>query len=194
MTKLADLVHGVVLMGNTLLIQANRTALADGLCVDAQGQPVAVSPIDDNDLVLADLPVRRLFAYPTGTIQLTETLPASDNAAEVAFKSEGHVNLLPDWTLENGQTLQIRIDAADQPRRIDIEHPLVVPAADRPLQFEAHVAAHRCKASLVVRFEPTVGGQTEEVQTNRPPPHRWRLRCRRWRWRHGQRRNQGLGS
>lgn len=163
MTKLADLVHGVVLMGNTLLIQANRTALADGLCVDAQGQPVAVSPIDDNDLVLADLPVRRLFAYPTGAIQLTETLPASDNAAEVAFKSEGHVNLLPDWTLENGQTLQIRIDGADQPRRIDIEHPLVVPAADRPLQFEAHVAAHRCKASLVVRFEPTVGGQTEEV-------------------------------
>lgn len=165
MTKLAKLVRSAMLVGNDLWINASKTALAEGLSVEAQGQMIALAAVDDVDNMLADLPMRRTFAFPTD-VTLSEP---TEEGADITSNSEGHVNLLSDWALENGQTLQIRIDAADQPRLIEIAHPLKVPASNQNLQFEAYVAGHRCKASLVVSFAPLKRGVAEDVVVKLDP-------------------------
>ncbi|WP_439137914.1 glycosyltransferase [Roseicyclus sp.] len=165
---MAKLVQSATLVGNELLIRAGKTALSDGLQVEAQGQMIALTLIDDLDIALANLPLRRNFDYPASDVKLTEHVPGTDEA-EAAFKSEAHVNLLSDWALENGQTLQIKVDGAEQPRLIEIAHPLSIAATEQKLQFEAYVAAHRCKASLVVTCEKGQGADAEEITVKLDP-------------------------
>jgi O-antigen biosynthesis protein len=166
LVKLSKMVQSAFLVRNELLIQASDTALADGLVVEAQGQMIAMTLVAEDDGRLADLPFRRVFSYPDGPLHLTERLPDSTSAT---FKSEGHINLLADWALDNGQTVQIRIDGTNQPHLIDIEHPLTLPAVDQALNFEAYVAAHRCRACLVVQFIPAKGGKTEQIEVKIDP-------------------------
>jgi O-antigen biosynthesis protein len=166
LAKLSKLVQSAVLVRNELLIQAAKSAIAEGLSVEAQGQMLALAPVDEAEIAMADLPYRRPFSYPTERVALSEQ---SAIGRETPFQSEALVNHLADWALEGGQTVQIKIDAADHPRLIEIERPLVVPMANQALQFEAFVAAHRCHAALVVRFDPLKDGKAEQVEVNLDP-------------------------
>ncbi|NKX45443.1 glycosyltransferase [Roseicyclus persicicus] len=163
---LTDLVESAILSQGDLFIHAAPTALADGLGVVCGGRPVPLEVMDDDVAWPADLPFRKAFVYPEDGAPLDEQL---FDGTPVAFGSEAYVNALPDWAVDNGRTLQMRVDGVDEPHLIGIDVPIVIPAGVGPGRFEALVAAHRCDVALVVRFDPGPGGKAETVEVRFDP-------------------------
>ncbi|MBF9045970.1 glycosyltransferase [Rhodobacterales bacterium LSUCC0031] len=157
-----------MLVKNELLIHGRKSALSDELRVEAQGRIIALTPVAEDDLSFDYVPFRRMFSYPEGPLQLADRMP---DGTPASFASEAHVNKLSDWMLENGQTIQTRIDGFEEPHLIDIAHPIVVPHINQSLHFEAYIAGHRCRASLVLRFDPITGGPSEQAEVKLDPRH-----------------------
>lgn len=168
MMKLSKSVQSAVLVGNELLIHATKAALSNGLVLEAQGQKIAVAPAEKDTHALARLPFRSSFDYGAGDVKLSAHLGDGTSAS---FATEASVNLLSDWMLDNGTTLQIRIDGTAPPHLITIDHPLTVPMVGQALNFEAYVAMHRCTASVALNFAPVKGGPPKQVVVKIDPSH-----------------------
>lgn len=154
-------IHSAILMQNELLLHVQQSALAAAPALEAQGQPIALERVKAPDFVSANLFLRRAFQFPADAVQITETL--SDGSA-VKLGTEVFVNGLSDWAVDNGQTLQIRIDEVDRPHQIKIDHSVELLPCDQPRHFEALIASHRCHAVLILRFDPGPGGVVETVE------------------------------
>jgi GT2 family glycosyltransferase len=148
---ISELVENAILWNGELLVRATPDALTDGLRVRCKEGFTALEAITDPGFSPPFIPLRKVPVYPEGPIPLTERLP---DGTMGSFGTKAGVNTLEDWALENGQTLQLRIDGFERPHVIEIGPTLTVEAADVPLVFEAWVASHRCKADLLVTFDP----------------------------------------
>jgi GT2 family glycosyltransferase len=158
---IAHLVESVILARDELFIHAAPTALDTGLGVLCDGAWVPLEPVEGGTSWPSGLPFRKVFSYPEEGACLAEYLP---DGTRIGFGAEGYVNVMLDWMLENGITLQIRVDGVDEPHLIAIDEPVHIPASNAPRRFEALVGLHRCDADLVVRFDPGAAGQVTNVE------------------------------
>jgi GT2 family glycosyltransferase len=164
-----EIVENVILANGEVLVHATPDALSAGLRLRCQGGFVAMEAIDDPDFSPPHVPLRKAFSFLPGGVPLAERL-ADGRAA--AFGSEARVNGLEDWAVEDGRTVQIRVDGFDRPHVIEIAQTLTVQAADMALVFEAWVASHRCKAELLVTFDHADGRHPTTVTLPMDPRFR----------------------
>lgn len=70
------------------------------------------------------------------------------------------VNKLDDWALSGSQTMQIMFVNRRGSCRIEIDQPIIVDEIKSGLFFQAHLAAHRIKATLHVEFRDVASNET----------------------------------
>jgi len=158
---LSTLVESAVLSQGEVFVHAAPLAPEAGLSIGYDGQIVPLVPVLDIALQPKNLPFRRAFSYPAEGVHVEEFLP---DGSRTEAATEATVNTLTDWSLENGRTLQLRIESFDSPHVIGIEQQVVVPATDDGRVFQAMIAAHRCDAVLVIRFDPESDEDAVEVE------------------------------
>jgi GT2 family glycosyltransferase/glycosyltransferase involved in cell wall biosynthesis len=149
-----EIVETVILADGELLVHAAEDALETGLRLRCAEGPVALEPVDAPGFSPPHVPLRKSFSFLPGSVPLTERLA---DGRKASFGGEAQVNGLTDWALEDGRTVQIRVDGFDRPHVIEIAQTLTVQAADAALVFEAWIASHRCKAELLVTFDHADG-------------------------------------
>ena len=148
---LSEIIESAVLSEGDLFLHASPEALGLGMTVACNGAPVLVEPVIEKGLSPPVLPFHAAFSYPADGVPLAEFL-FDGSLAE--FGSEAYVNVLPEWALDTGQTLQMRVDGVAHGHLICIDQHVVIPATQHARRFEALVASHRCDAEFIVRFEP----------------------------------------
>jgi len=158
---LSTLVESAILAQGEIFVHASPRATAEGLTIACDGQIALLEPVLDDDLHPRNLPFRRAFSYPAEGVQVEQHQLDGTRSDQPA---EALVNGLQDWSLENGRTLQLRIEGFESPHVISIAQRVVIPASDEPRVFEAKIASHRCDAVLVVRFDPASTADAVEVE------------------------------
>ncbi len=158
---LSTLVESAILAQGEIFVHASPQANAEGLSIACDGQFALLEPVMDGDFHPKNLPFRRAFSYPADGIEVEQYL--FDGTPE-DLGTEAMVNALPDWSLENGRTLQLRIEGFETPHLIGIQQRVVVPASEEPRIFEAKIAAHRCDAVLIIRFDPGSADDAVEIE------------------------------
>ncbi|MBF9058013.1 glycosyltransferase [Rhodobacterales bacterium HKCCSP123] len=164
-----EIVESVVLANGELLVHATPDALTAGLRVRCGDGFAAIVAIEDPDFSPPHVPLRKPFSFLPGSVPLAERLA---DGREATFGSEAHVNGLEDWAIEDGRTVQIRVDGFDRPHVIEIAQTLTVQAAEAALVFEAWVASHRCRAELLVTFDHADGRHPTTVTLPMDPRFR----------------------
>ena len=74
------------------------------------------------------------------------------------------VNHLPDWTLEDAQTVQLMIHRYDAPCEVFLNIPILVPEVEDDMYFEAYLGAHRANATLNVTLRDPVSLDEEQIR------------------------------
>ncbi len=159
MTLLTN-VGTALLAGGELYVHAAPSALSSGLNVLHDGRIVPLHAVGRLPLLIADRPFFRQFTYGEPTNCLSE---AGLDGSDLPQTTEAMVNGLQDWAVENGSTLQLRVDGFEDPRLIRVLSEIVVPASKDRFTFRALIAAHRCDAELVVTFDPGESGEAKTV-------------------------------
>ncbi|MDG3040951.1 glycosyltransferase [Roseicyclus marinus] len=158
--SLATRVETAVLHRDALFLLLDADAVKAGVSITHGSQHL---PLERLSALPADLSVffnRKPFDLPPSGSPLVETLldgTAADTTTEVM------IDKLPDWALETGKTLQLRVDHFQQPRVIDTGATVTVPPSTEARVFCALVAMHRAEAELIIRFDPAPQGMSQTV-------------------------------
>ncbi|NBB81167.1 MAG: glycosyltransferase [Verrucomicrobia bacterium] len=163
---IAKFIESAILSEGDLYVNASPKALSKGLSVTCNGTQVMIEPIEQEGFDPPSLPFRAAFSYPADGVPIEEHL---FDGSKVQFGTEAYVNALPDWALENGRTLQMRVDGFTQGHLISINQHVLIPGTMAPRKFEALVASHRCTAELLVRFEPKGGDEAVTIDVPLDP-------------------------
>ena len=154
----ATRVETAILHRDALFLLLAADAVEAGLSVTHCGQTLPLERLSALPAELGGLFDRKPFDLPQTGITLAETQldgTASDTKTEIM------VDKLPDWALENGTTLQLRIDDFQRPRMIATGATVAVTPSKEARVFSALVAMHRADAELVVRFDPAPPGMPQ---------------------------------
>jgi GT2 family glycosyltransferase/glycosyltransferase involved in cell wall biosynthesis len=151
---LSEIIESAVLSEGDLFLHASTEALGLGMTVACNGAPVMVEPVVEKGLGPPVLPFHAAFSYPEDGVPLEEFL---FDGSPAEFGSEAYVDVLSEWALDTGHTLQMRVDGVAHGHLICIDRHVAIPATQQGRRFEALVASHRCDAEFLVRFEPENG-------------------------------------
>ena len=157
--SLVTSVETAVLAQGEILLRTTPEALQAGLSLRLDGAILPLAPVG-HEAVAAQVPFHRPFPFPAPGVGLTESFPDGTPAPAT---TEVLVDGLTDWALENGTTLQLRIDAFETGRIVDLGPGVTIPAASERMTFKALIAAHRCAAELRIRFDPANGAPSQTV-------------------------------
>jgi GT2 family glycosyltransferase/glycosyltransferase involved in cell wall biosynthesis len=157
---LSTSVATALLTRGDLFILAAPDAVRSGLWVTLDGRIIPLEPVSETPVGPGDLPFHRMFPYPSNGVSLSESLL---DGTPTDATTEAMLNGLADWAVENGTTLQLRIDDFEQGRLIDIDSAILIPASRETRTVKALIASHRCDAELVVRFDPGPDGKIETI-------------------------------
>ena len=157
---LSNLVDSALLANGEIYVHATPAAVEAGLVISRDGQIAPLDPATDLGFQPGDLPFRQAFVYPAEGMTVKEELL---DGTRLKATAEVYVNELPDWSLDNGRTLQMRIDGFEEGRLIRIQQSVSVPASSERREFQALVASHRCDAALEVVFTPASGAEAVTV-------------------------------
>jgi O-antigen biosynthesis protein len=152
------IVKEAILRQNDILIHATASALENGLGLFAQDMPIMLTRAPANEIAFSTEPSQKSFFDQSTAPLLTEEI---HNAGEASFGTKTYLNKLPEWALQNGQTLQVQLGKPDQPRLIKINQSVKIKSDDQEYFFEAYVATHRCEATLSICFEI---GNSEKIE------------------------------
>jgi GT2 family glycosyltransferase len=158
---LSTLVRNAVFVNGTTYVHASPLADEAGLMLRRDGQFVPLEPCSGLGGRPGDLPFSQAFFWLVEGTGLTEHLL---DGTSLKPTTQASVNELVDWSLENGRTLQLRIARNDEPRLIGVAQSIVIPASDETWTVEALVASHRCKAALVLHFDPESAQEAVTVE------------------------------
>jgi GT2 family glycosyltransferase/glycosyltransferase involved in cell wall biosynthesis len=153
-------VETAILSRDHLFLRAAPKVVKAGLSLAHDGYVLPLDPVADLPPDLRAITLRHCFAFSAASAIRAETRP---DGTSLPPSTEAMVNQLPDWALENGQTLQLQIGEFDKPRLIDLDATVTIPPASKPRTFTALIAAHRAEAELIVRFDPGTGGSAQTI-------------------------------
>jgi GT2 family glycosyltransferase/glycosyltransferase involved in cell wall biosynthesis len=164
--SIANILESAVLSEGNLFINASPEAAETDMTLRFNGERIALAPLSNDDMHPVDLPFAAAFVYPEQGAEIEEHLL---DGTRVEFGTEAYENVMPDWALENGRTLQMRIDGFSESHIISINETVMMPATEVDWSFEAFVGTHRCAADLIVRFAPLDGGDAVPVDVPLDP-------------------------
>lgn len=153
-------VETALLAQGELFLHAAPGAVRSGLSLSLGGDIIPLEPSTDTPAKPGDMPFHMMFGFAAAGVSLSET---TLDGAPLDATTEVMVNGLVDWAVENGTTLQLRIDGFEEGRAIGIDTAIKVPPSRETRTVKALIAAHRCDAELVVRFDPGPDGKAETV-------------------------------
>jgi GT2 family glycosyltransferase len=165
---LSRIVNGAILRQNEVLLHATASALENGLGLLVQDTPVILTPVSAQEIDFASEPSRKSFFDRANAPYITETVHQS---GKTGFGTKTYLNGLTDWSLQNGQTLQVQIGKPDQPRLIKVQETVNITFDDRDYVFETYIATHRCEAILSVCFEHGTNGKLEKIDIPLDPAY-----------------------
>ena len=144
-----------------LFLHVSATAAQAAMTLEQDGRTLPLERVEDGGSQPGLVPFRRRFSYATnGPMLLEYALDGGPLAPAV----EAAINDLPDWSLENGCTLQMRLTERDQARLITLTDKVRIPASQEPRTFCAMIAAHRSDVVLILRFDPVQGGDPVTIE------------------------------
>ncbi len=108
---------------------------------------------------MAAIPFHSAFALDAA-VPVSAARNGSGNACNPRAVCEAHVNALPDWSVQNGQTLQIRLLDPDAPAELTLGATVTLPPHDKPFVFRAGLAAHRGLAEFRLHATSAATGET----------------------------------
>jgi len=154
-------IQQLYLASGQVCARATPDMVARGLALAVGRAEVPFTPLPEAEM--ERLPFHQGFP-------LDETAPIAAEAG-LAEMGEAAINQLPDWALENGVTLQVRLFHRDRPAKLPLAGALVLPPSRRPRQFRAALAAHRAEAELQVTIATPAEGKAR-TETVRIDPNR----------------------
>jgi GT2 family glycosyltransferase len=163
---IANFLESAVLSEGHLYLNAAPHVAENEMTLRFNGERVAMKPLGEGEAQPDDLPITEAFTYPIDGVEIEEHLL---DGTRVEFGTEAYENVMPDWAIENGSTLQMRVDGFEETHVISIRTSVHMPATAPQWSFEALIATHRCAADLIVRFEPQDGGDPVTVDVPLDP-------------------------
>ena len=160
MLKYVDF-EAAVLSEGRLFVRKKPGRSAHDLTVKSGATLSVLERIDATATPWEKIPFRRRFQIESENPVVFEQL---EDGSRETFRGEVYVNALQDWALDNGKTLQLRIDGFQDSQTIAIDSSVLVPTNSKRRTVKALVGTHRCDARFVATFTPTKSGEAVTVR------------------------------
>lgn len=158
---LATGLEKAILLQSELFVLADPAIANASLIVCQDGQHVKLECLDHLPSMMRDFTVNGRINFNSDLVALEEQ---SMDGSLLSQTSKVTINALQDWSLENGTTLQIRIDQSEESRLITILPSTVISASNKERVLKVLIASHRCDAVLIARFDAGQNGKSSTVE------------------------------
>jgi len=144
------------------------TGTADkGLALSAAGIDAPFTPVDE--VTLKAIPFHMTFPLDAATL-IERAAPLWPNAvADPHQICEAQLNTLPDWVLDNSQTVQLQLLDRTLPVELGLGAKLTLPPHPQPFEFRTVIGIHRGTADLCLDITSSKTGKTQRITVHFDP-------------------------
>ena len=145
---LPDGIEQLNIQSGRISIRAAPSAVARGIMISNGNMRLPLEPLATGDV--NQLPFHMVFPLAETGLLKKATMVSGDNGIEPGTLCEARINALPDWTLDNSQTVQLRLHERMLPGEFEFAAQAVLPPHQRSYTFQAALGAHRADAELIL--------------------------------------------